>query len=1376
MYNKFEQAIQLKGEGHISNEPIELSTQQSTVVPYNLEITFINSYTPAVIIELLNLPKNSLHLINQREIKLNELYNIKITVSQLFSCFKFMQLSGVYFSIIDYEDICCLPHIPPQLTSLNINTCQASVALCDPMSAVPLYGINVSFVLNMEKVSLDCTLCAYDNNLCDITFKPFFKPFEQQKNTHGDSVFDILDHICASFAFETSKDVIKMPIMKQVVHTVMLKKLRLILSNNTVVSVEVDVSIPEIEIYSKPCLILHDACTRIAYADDTFDLQFKGRVSLEIEVGGKLHKYSYSAQFISPTRRSNGILSLACNGDDLTLETIFVAFGCMSEAVTSTGILSSALSLAIRKFEIEFSPLSSSQLGLNVSRVDLVVHLDKFDIGILNLTDIELMVRIKKHKTKSKYEISLQIDALICDSLYVKLSYDAESRLLSGTGAICYDSTMPVPDALKLFKIEKSLPTYQSYANLNMIVQERFISIFQSAVANKPKSTAGSMNFLEVSIYIPKKNERYYIEYVYLQVKDVVTVQNCVLDTIQFQYSQTPVQFSERSSTARVTGIIRTLTNEHSMKIVFDVTQSNNKPTVLTAEVMPTNGCSALTIKSIIEFVGCTTPTLPEVKLPAIFDVGLIYGKLSFKLSPLAVCSFDVAILIPAWSIFSDPALDVYNVRIRAVWETEQPQLIFDNCTLMFNKWELHICGKITPTMVLMKCSSESMLSPTNSLRYESLLQDYTPSKQPCPDIPRSICLPRMDVDNIVLQIQLQKNVKTFQLKGFISPSASWRFGFGDHKAVVEKVGGALEWKITETDKSYTAYVFGSLRFNSLNFDISMMLGNNIDSVLVGTVSNVDFGHMADTLTSPDRQSSYASFTPKNIQDITPFEATLALNVTKKQLFMSGSIAGWANCTLLVGYLHDQQDMDYVVMLSLNEGFKFSLLSESLAFIDDYVSVCCVNLLVSSVDLTQLCSVMAPFKQASIKSIADPFSVIPNLSNNQLSSEEVSRGTSLYAVLNVHACKTSKGTIGKLYELGDTGLEETDIIVRAFIGSCSTSSVLKLSAWIAQILLFGILEFSNILLEYEVKRYQDAPTQYLFKLHGKVIVHLNMDSYSHQSIAFNGMLSVTNCDIEFKASAYQSFVSQPVGIDVSLENLALELKYTFGNKIPEIIISGTLKISALELTGNIYLVGTSFKVFEIELKSNLYLSALLRCSGIEWLAGSINITISDGQFYYANEDVVLARRNKKYTAGYHLECTIDLFSWEFIVSAHIPHDRSQLTLSGRSKKKIDLGFAKLTGTGCHSHNGPELIYSNKILTLLIGVELFQQPFFEGRISYISNEKAFEGSIRYPGKILWIENPSITVRYSKRDGFQIVEFNIPLLDGLFNLFGAIAKYA
>ena len=82
---------------------------------------------------------------------------------------------------------------------------------------------------------------------------------------------------------------------------------------------------------------------------------------------------------------------------------------------------------------------------------------------------------------------------------------------------------------------------------------------------------------------------------------------------------------------------------------------------------------------------------------------------------------------------------------------------------------------------------------------------------------------------------------------------------------------------------------------------------------------------------------------------------------------------------------------------------------------------------------------------------------------------EVNRGTTLYAVLNIHSCRGSKGTIGNLFQLGDQSLAQNDIIVEVFVDNFSDFvSNLEVFAYIPVIHLFGMLEFSMIEMSYQI--------------------------------------------------------------------------------------------------------------------------------------------------------------------------------------------------------------------------------------------------------------------------------------------------------------------
>ena len=83
-------------------------------------------------------------------------------------------------------------------------------------------------------------------------------------------------------------------------------------------------------------------------------------------------------------------------------------------------------------------------------------------------------------------------------------------------------------------------------------------------------------------------------------------------------------------------------------------------------------------------------------------------------------------------------------------------------------------------------------------------------------------------------------------------------------------------------------------------------------------------------------------------------------------------------------------------------------------------------------------------------------------------------------------------------------------------------------------------------------------------------------------------------------------------------------------------------------------------------------------------------------------------------------------------------------------------------------------YAGRTLSLKAGVEIFNNPWFEGELSYLLDKRVFRGTITYLGRILWIKNPKLTVQWSKNDGFEIVHF--PILDDIpgFDFLGAVAK--
>ena len=1221
----------------------------------------------------------------------------------------------------------------------------------------------------------NCSLCIESKEKLVVDILPFHAC---QNYLNGKTLLEVVESLCKMDGRLVEK-MLKIPPMEQNLSKLSLSKLKLSFNDFKVDFVTLDLLVEKFELLSMPCLTLHNSSLKVAYStQDGFTFKFHGKLTLQIYLHEKLHTYTFNGELIPPTETSKGILHFD-NYNNFTLENLMEAFGWVPDKAKAIPILSSALTIVVRNVHIEFSPVSDAE-SLQVSSLRAMVYLQELDICILKLSHIQLDIKLIWQEGKeAKLKIYFKLQALISENLFVELEYNPDDHLLDGLVTVCDFKAVVATDALSVFQLDDSDPSSQSFSNMRKILQDCFMQVFKSS-ENKQKEGAGLAGSMKLSIRIPSKNyKEWSLEQISLQAKDCLCIRNCLFDTIDFNYSKT----SPSSSAACLMAILRVKSSKESLKVTFDLTTITDKPTVLSAKVEPNDGSTGISLYSIFELVSCIQPGLPKVDIPNIFKLLIVHGSVSLTLSPFQVCKFDVTVILPEWQIFDDPNFRVQDIKIRAVWESglKMPKLILDNCTLMFLSWKLCLSGRLMPDVVIIKCASNSL--PPDAIQFESFLQKYTPKSEKCPMIPTDIELPQLTATAITLGVELKEDMKTFSLTSTISNV--WNFNFGDKLVQVREISGSLEWiKQKNNTSRYRAVLNGFFELGAISVSASMCLGFNIDSILVAQVSNIHYGQIAEDLTS---QPFNSSLVPQNIQEVNSFTAQLAFNVTKKHFFISGSVEKLGKCILLVGHIRDQTDTDYAIMISIGDNFRFSQLSDSLAFVDDYVAVRCANVLVSSVDLDTLKSVMRPFEEASSQHtsrIQNPFNTLPKLDNNKLVNNEVRRGMTLYAVLNIHSSRGSKGTIENLFQLGDPSLAQNDIIIKVFVDNFSGFiSTMEVFAYIPTIRLFGMLEFSKIEMLYRIiRKDRDASPDYSLVLSGMVTFGLDLDTNHDQNISFDGKLHVTTTDACFEAShSRNSALDKPAGINVTVKDLRLKLRFKLckdESRVPDIMIYGQISIGSFILESMLILKGISFKVFEIKLKSGLTLTALFKCSDINWALSSLTIHIKDGKFYYAKEDFYITDNNNQlihYEKGFFLTCVIDLFDWDFRIEARVPSgDRSKLTLSGRSVKKIDLGFAKLTGTDAYIHEGPEVRYHDNRLSLNVGVELFNQPFFKGCFSYIIHEKAFEGTICYLGNFLWIKDPQLTVRWSKEEGFQIIEF--PMLGSPFNLIGAIAKYA
>ena len=1369
-------AIQIEGNGIIDKVEVQFYSDAESSKENELKIQLKESLSVTSICDVLNLSRISLQCmeppINKEELRLSEAIacDAGFSVYQVLTGSREVVLKSLNFGV-EFQELTDL--LPKEWSHLNISSCKAAIVITNPSDS-PQLGLKVAFTATLtiddqRSITLDSLLYVRSSHEFHLEVKPSFAPYDHQEIS--DAPLSVITSALTGSSFEI--DLVSIPgLGKQILRNTMFKKLLLHLSGQEVKAFELETFMPRLDIIDS-VLFITDSHLNLRFGClQGLDLSCSGTINLQ---SNTVRHYTCDTKLELSTASKRGIVCFE-NYGDLTLGAFLESLGCLSKDVSSNTILSSALSIAVRKVQIEFGFCTS----LHILNAEIELFMEELDIGIFNLNHINLFVRIQNENERS---VSIMFTASVAESLSVELEYNSEDCSLTGTLSVSnikgFESVgaSTVLETLAAKPAETSSTTFES---MKQLFQKKFMTVLKSP--ENQQIEPGLTAYAHLRLVASSKRKRsFYVDKFELHLKDLLKIRNCSLDLIHVEYSSEPFS-SPVVSSACLAAILRNISSNESMKVVFDLTKEleEDEGRVVTATVGPGLDNGLLKLRSVIDLAGSVCPDLPDVGLPPLFDLQLIHGCISFNIQPFSVCKLDVAVRMPEWLIFSDPKCSLQQLVLRAVWKKDtHPKLIFENCSLFFLERKFDISGTISPKELKLKCKSTySDFEAQSKLQFHSLLKDYTPSSEPCPVVPENVCLPAaLDIRDIELDISLKESIKFFGVKASIAPNCnSWDFSFGNYTANVREIGGALEWEKEASRSTYKAMLFGVLTLNTIEVSVKLLLGNSVGTVLTGKMFNMKYGEVADMLTSQmqlsDGSSNFRQLVPERFQELAPIEVNMGLNVTKMQFFASGSIADLGACSLLVGHLENDDDMDYAVMIALNEDFQFSKLSQSFGFIDEYVKIRSVQLLISSVDLNQLKSVMKNFDS----NVHDPFS--------SLSNETIKRGATLLAVLDVHSCKQSEGTLKALFEIGDDKLQESRIEIKAFI--CRDTkrdeySQMEVYARISKMELFGMLEFSGIEVLYKLNRMEKP--RYSLQLKGRVSFECETKIFS-----FDGRLLISDSLAKFEASSCSDVLSNPGGMNITVKDLKLSLSFeTYASKsAPEIFISGKVKIGSVEFTASLLFKGAKFQVFHISLDRQLLLSCLFDHANIDWSAFSLKIGIKRGHFYYAREkaeykdfcelcpECCKSVQLIEFKQGFNLNCVICLFDWDFRIVAEIPKDRKNIKLSGRSVKKIDLCFAKLTGTDEYSDEGPEIAYSDNTLSLIAGVELFQQPYFKGRLSYIHTHKAFEGSITYLGTILWMSNPTITVRWSKEKGFEIIEF--PLSSTPFNLLQAIAQFA
>ena len=1386
--------IQIEGKCFVTTLSIPMTFTCSSSLDSQKNVTFFIADTlPATkAFELFgintNVPPESLsHPISGGSLNNKVSYEAGFTLSQLLRNTE----EGRFTSLILGAEFSCdvAGILPPALG--HIQQVKIKTVVHFPSTTTPKLGLKATFTSSLEIpssssadmgiVMLECCLSvcpSITDNSCSymLTVRQYSNRCEPQE-FRGVSVYALISALSGTQGRSITEEVGKIPKLgDQIFNNISLRKMMLQLENRQIKTLELNATISELDIIQDK-LSVNDCTLILSYSMEGLKLECDGNVTF-------LRRYKYAVNFSLPTAEKKGEMSFISYNNDLIFKDVMQEFGWLSKDVKSNPVLTEVLDIVVKRVALEFH-FTSKEGKLQITASDISVFKEKLDIGLVTLHGIELDVSTKL--VSGHYLTAFSLGAYLSDALYAQLKYNPDNRILAGKVRVAFSKSVSGVDVLQTFK-----PSTTSYDNMKCILKEDFMDVFKSdlKIVTQPGLTA----CLSVSISLPsKQSKQYTLERLNLEVEDVLKIccnNNYILNSFQFEYLNRS-QSEDVVSTSHLSLAVHKLESKENMTLDFDFTSKRDNTSSFTAKVEAGPEGGFLKLRSAIDLARAAIPGLPEFDtgLPQIFDIELLSGSVTFVLRPsFQPSAFDINILINEWRVFDDPKTTVHKLILKTTWELgNYPQLTFTDCSLTFLEHKLNLSGKLTSDEIYIKCCSAEKLPGTNPIQFKSILEDYTPKSQPQPTLPTDIGLPPMKVELKEVVIQLKKANKIFRVNAGVIARSPWKIKFGAHTVPVYELGGALEWEKLENDTIYKAFLYGTVELFGMQVDMEMLLGKNIDSIVSATISHpqcLHYGQIADHLLCSETITPYDQYNPKSsglselvpstMQDISLTSAVTALNVTKKQFFLSSKVQGWGTGSLLIGCLVNKYEMDYVVSLSLVEGLKFGRLSPSLAFVDELLLLRSLDVLIASTDLKNMSDLTSKFchsfsRSKVSKQLQKPFYESKILSSNKLTEYGIRAGTTIFAEIDI---SQSRGGINNLVRLGDKSSLEGNFLIMMYIGKSKTKKDLEIYAWIRKIQLFEVLTFADIHLIYRVQKVSEC------ELTGTVVLDLKM-SGNEPLLKFDGKLLVNPKFAEFSTHSCSDIVSRPCGIDIRVNSLKLALKMYLNGESPDLFVSGSLTIGCIALTCKFLLKGISFKVFLIRLEHGLMLSALFHCSDVCWPV-KLDIGIKEGQFYYASSNITFEEDGKcnSYQDGYHLKAIITLFKADFRITANIPSDRSDMVLSGRSIKQIDFLFVKITGARPHTHEGPGLMYrgSERSLTLTIGLEILKYPCFEGELKYMLQDKSLEGTIRYPGRFLWIDEPSMKVRWSENDGFEIIDFSLFGDVPGFSFLGAIAKFA
>lgn len=400
----------------------------------DLEIEFEGCFSPESIFKLLKLDTSLSWLeypFKQAKLLQVKQYKVRLCLSQVMPNYLAYEFVSLSFDI-DSHDLSSL--LPSSLTPFGNPT--VSTVIYNPFTVRSVVDIKADFVVvvqleTRETISLDGSISARNEETCDATLRPLYRPFGAKEYIKGTAILNVLEYICGNVGCHLAKEVFHSVPILSVLSSLSLKTLQIFFIKKVVEGVQLKVFIPKWSI--SPYLTLCNASLHISHTSfsDT-KLECHGKLLFEFHSQGKLHQYKFDAKFVPLERPLKNIKAFIqfdnCN-DDVTLERALEGFGWLEKVPKQQPILSLALDQMVRNFLLEFN--SSSQ----INAVNMSVYLEELHFGFLTFYHADLCVLIKTEITN--WETCIKINALLGDVLFAELEYDSHTSILHGLTTVC---------------------------------------------------------------------------------------------------------------------------------------------------------------------------------------------------------------------------------------------------------------------------------------------------------------------------------------------------------------------------------------------------------------------------------------------------------------------------------------------------------------------------------------------------------------------------------------------------------------------------------------------------------------------------------------------------------------------------------------------------------------------------------------------------------------------------------------------------------------------------------------------------------------------------------------------------------------------------